>query len=173
MTCFESMPGLITLRAQDRRTRVGRVLDVAGGTGHLTRDMCAYAEEVILADLSFAKLWLARRFIAPSCQTVCCDAGEPLPFAPSAFSLVVCSDAFHYVWRRRLLAGEMIRLLAEDGTIVLLHLHNLSAENVSAGMPLSPAAYRELFAGLETRIFKESSAFASLLTQQALDLSAG
>jgi uncharacterized protein YbaR (Trm112 family)/SAM-dependent methyltransferase len=159
--------------AQDRRCMAGPVLDLCGGTGHLTRSLCDSAQEVILADLSFAKLWLARRFIAPRCQPVCCDASEPLPFAPGAFSFVLCSDAFHYVWRRRLLAGEMVRLLNEAGTILLPHLHNLLAENVSAGMPLTPASYRELFADLEPSLFKESSVFEALLTRKPLDLSAG
>ena len=158
---------------QDRRLTRGRVLDLCGGTGHLTRSLCGLANDVVLADLSFAKLWLAKRFIAPRCQPVCCDAGEPLPFAPGSYSLVFCSDAFHYVWRRRLLADEMIRLLAEDGTIVLTHLHNLLGDNISAGMPLSPAGYRDLFAGLETRIIKESGVFEDFLARQPLDLSNG
>ena len=159
--------------AQDRRSMAGRVLDVCGGTGHLTRSLCECTDNVVLADLSFAKLWLAKRFIAPRCQPVCCDAGEPLPFAPGTFSLVFCSDAFHYVWRRRLLAGEMTRLLADDGTIALTHLHNLLGENVSAGMPLTPAGYRELFRGLDTRITKESDVFEGVLARKPLDLSAG
>jgi uncharacterized protein YbaR (Trm112 family)/SAM-dependent methyltransferase len=159
--------------ASDSPCMTGRVLDVCGGTGHLTRSLCELADDVVLADLSFAKLWLAKRSIAPRCEPVCCDAGEPLPFAPGAFSFVLCSDAFHYVWRRRLFAGEMIRALAENGTIVLPHLHNLHADNISAGMPLPSAAYRRLFDGLQTRVFKESSVLESLLTGQALDLSAG
>ena len=158
--------------AQDRRCMAGRVLDVCGGTGHLTRALCERANDVFLADVSFAKLWLAKRFIAPRCQPVCCDAGEPLPFAPRAFSFVLCSDAFHYVWRRRLLAGETIRLLDETGTILLTHLHNLLADNISPGMPLTPAGYRVLFEGLETKIFQESVAFDDLLARRPLDLSA-
>jgi SAM-dependent methyltransferase/uncharacterized protein YbaR (Trm112 family) len=170
---FLSSQAVARALAQDRRTMAGRVLDVCGGTGHLTRSLCELASDVVLADLSFAKLWLAKRFIAPRCQPVCCDAGEPLPFAPGTFSLVLCSDAFLYVWRRRLLAGEMIRLLAEDGTIVLTHLHNLLGDNISAGMPLTPSGYRDLFAGLETRIAKESGVFEDCLARRPLDLSAG
>jgi uncharacterized protein YbaR (Trm112 family)/SAM-dependent methyltransferase len=159
--------------AQDRRCMAGPVLDICGATGHLTLSLCETAQDVILSDLSFAKLWLARRFLAPGCQPVCCDASEPLPFAPRTFSFVLCSDAFHYVWRRRLLACEMVRLIGEAGTILLTHLHNLLVENISAGMPLTPASYQELFADLEPRIFKESSVFEALLTRQPLDLSAG
>jgi SAM-dependent methyltransferase/uncharacterized protein YbaR (Trm112 family) len=159
---------------QDSLCFVGHVLDVCGGTGHLTRTLCDLAgtEQIILADLSFAKLWLARQFVVPGGQAVCCNANEPLPFAPGRFSLVVCSDAFHYVWSRRLLACEMIRLLDEQGTIILPHLHNLLADNCSAGMPLAPADYRNLFQGLHTRLFKESRVLDSLLEGQDMDFSA-
>jgi uncharacterized protein YbaR (Trm112 family)/SAM-dependent methyltransferase len=159
--------------AQDRRPFAGRVLDVCGGAGHLTRSLGRLAEgDVFLADVSFAKLWLARRFVAPSCQAVCCDANRPLPFAPRAFALVACSDAFHYVWSRRLLAGEMVRLLDETGTVVLAHLHNLLCENYSAGTPLAPADYRGLFDGTDVRLFGEGRVFAALLNNGPLDLSA-
>jgi hypothetical protein len=65
----------------------------------------------------------------------------------------------------------MVRLLDDAGTVVLTHLHNLLAENLSAGMPLPPAGYRELFAGLETGVFKESNLFEALWARQVLDLS--
>ena len=71
---------------------------------------------------------------------------EPLPFARRSFSLVFCSDAFHYVWSRRLLADEMVRLRGAGGTVALAHLHNSLCENHSAGMPLAPQEYRALFA---------------------------
>lgn len=168
---FVCCQAVVRALAQDRPSLTRRVLDVCGGAGHLTRSLGEYSTEVVLADLSFAKLWLARRFVAPSCQPVCCDAGEPLPFAAGTFSLVHCSDAFHYIWRRRSLANEMMRLVDDRGTIVLTHLHNLLAENVSAGMPLAPAGYRDLFAGLATRIFKETDVFEALLARQKLDFS--
>ena len=94
---------------QDGRSMAGGVLDLCGGTGHLTRSLCECVNDVVLADLSFAKLWLAKRFIAPRCRPICCDAGEPLPFAPGTFALIFCSDAFHYVWRRRMLASRWER----------------------------------------------------------------
>jgi hypothetical protein len=86
---------------------------------------------------------------------------------------VHCADAFHYIWRRRALAGEMKRLLDDTGTVVLSHLHNLLGENVSAGMPLTLAGYRELFAELTIRCFKESDIFEALLARQGLNLSTG
>lgn len=153
------------------RDDAGMILDLCGGTGHLTRSLCEHGD-VALADLSFAKLWLAKRFIAPRCQPVCCSAADPLPFARAAFSLVVCADALHYIWPRRLLADEIVRLLSDTGTAVLPHLHNLLAENYSAGMPLTPAAYRDLFDATDARLFKESAVLDGLVKQAPLDFSA-
>lgn len=161
---------------QDRRCVAGRILDLCGGTGHLTRSLCelAAANEVILVDIAFWKIWLAKRFIAPRSQPVCCDANGPLPFAKDTFSLVVCSDAFHYIWYRRMLACEMARLVGDAGTIVLPHLHNALCqdENYSAGMPLTPAGYRDLFEGFDTRLFKESAVLSGLVNRRPVDLSA-
>ena len=69
------------------------------------------ADGTVLADLFFWKSWLARRFTTPECEPVCCDANIPLPFAREAFSLVVLSDAFPYIWHKRLVAEEMMPTL--------------------------------------------------------------
>lgn len=169
---FVCSEAVVQTLAQDPRC-MRRVLDVCGGAGHLTRTLCENSTDVILADLSFAKLWLARRFIAPACRPVCCDAGEPLPFARGVFSLVHCCDAFHYIWRRRSLASEMMRLLDDSGVVALTHLHNLLGDNISAGMPLTPAVYRELFHGLRTTIFKESDLFEAMLRRSPIEFADG
>jgi uncharacterized protein YbaR (Trm112 family)/SAM-dependent methyltransferase len=150
-----------------------RALDVGGGAGHLTRTLCAMSRgrDVVLADIAFWKIWLAKRFIAPCCQPVCCDANQPLPFARAAFSFVFSSDAFHYVWTRRLLAFEMMRLVADGGAIVLAHLHNLLVENPSSGMPLDPAGYRRLFDALPNRLVGERALLDAALDGWAIDVS--
>jgi len=129
------------------------------------------AAEVLLSDAYFWKLWLAKRFTAPACQPVCCDANNPLPFARDTFSLAVCSDAFHYIWAKRLFADEIIRTTGQAGIIVIWHLHNALVENYSAGMPLAPEWWRNLFAELNPRVFKESDVFESALAWRAVDLS--
>ncbi len=115
----------------------------------------------MLADLFFWKLWLARRFTSPGCEPVCCDANLPLPFAREAFSLVVLADAFPYIWHKRLLAEEMMRLSVPDGVVVMPHLHSALGENFSAGNTLTPAAYRDLFMARQPRLFSDEL----LLTQ--------
>src|SRR3972149_2581657 len=68
----------------------GRALDICGGSGHLTRSLMDLSSPPpVLADLYFSKIWLARRFIAPGCEAVCCDGNAPLPFARGAFPHVV------------------------------------------------------------------------------------
>ena len=64
----------------------------------------------MLADLYFAKVWLARRFTAPGCEPVCCDGNAPMPFARGAFGFAMCTDAFMYIWTKRQFVGEMERL---------------------------------------------------------------
>jgi uncharacterized protein YbaR (Trm112 family)/SAM-dependent methyltransferase len=157
----------------DRRCFARRAIDICGGSGHLTRVLCQMAGgvETLLADAHFWKLWLAKRFIAPACQPVCCDANHPLPFARDAFSLAVCSDAFHYVWSKRLLADELARAVGQSGVIALPHLHNSLVENFSAGMPLPPEGWRNLFAELNPRVFKESDLFESALRRRPVGLS--
>jgi len=166
--------GSALLRAvgSDARCWKKRAIDLCGGSGHLTRVLCEAGggAEVVLADAYFWKLWLAKRITAPDCQPVCCDANNPLPFARDVFSLAVCSDAFHYIWSKRLLSGEMMRI-ASEGVIVLSHIHNALAENYSAGMPLSPEWWRNLFAELTPRLFKESEVFESAVMRQPVDFS--
>lgn len=158
---------------QDARGTRGRLLDLCGGMGHLTRTLCDIAPdgEVWLADLEFWKLWLARRFVARGCQAVCCDAAHPLPFARGSFSLVVCADALHYVWPRRLAVGEMTRLVGADGVIVTTALHNAFCENAAAGSPLAPAGWRNLFEEIPVRLFAESAVLDAVLANRSIELS--
>ena len=158
---------------QNRATVAGCVLDLCGGSGHLTRVLAALkpAGESVLADVFFWKLWLAKEFTAPSCQPICCDANNPLPFERDTFSMVVLSDAFPYIWHKRMLAEEMMRVAGAGGTVVMPHLHSSLGENFSAGMTLTPAAYRALFAPMQPRLFSDRTLFDAAVTRGAVDLS--
>ena len=149
-----------------------RALDLCGGSGHLTRILlrqpaCAGA---VLADVHFWKLWLAACILAPDCEPVCCDANSPLPFADDRFAMVLLSDAFPYIWHKRLLAGEMQRVVTGDGTILMPHLHSAHGDNYSAGDTLSPAAYSNLFAALKPRVFDDRMLLGRLLDERVVDL---
>lgn len=152
-----------------------RAVDVCGGSGHLTRSLLDMSSPApVLADLYFAKIWLARRFTAPGCEAVCCDANASLPFARGAFGLAMCSDAFQYIWTKRQFVAEMTRLIegtVEPGAVVFSHTHNQLAWSPSHGQPLSPAGYRDLFETIEPRVFGEAGLFEDVLATGAVDLS--
>jgi uncharacterized protein YbaR (Trm112 family) len=153
----------------------GRAIDICGGSGHLTRTLVELSTTPpVLADLYFAKIWLARRFTAPDCEPVCCDGNAPMPFAPGSFRFAMCTDAFMYIWTKRQFVGEMTRLVddgGDDGAIVIGHTHNERAWSPSHGQPLNQEGYRNLFETIEPRIFGEAGLFADVVQGGPLDLS--
>jgi SAM-dependent methyltransferase/uncharacterized protein YbaR (Trm112 family) len=163
---------VVRLLAAQSPCFVKPVLDLCGGTGHLTRVLCqiSAASPVFLADLDFWKLWLGQRINAPDCLAVCCDADNPLPFRSEAFSLVICSDALHYLQGKELVAEEIGRVLDKAGVLAVTHLHNALCVNYSPGMPLSLAMLRRLFGKPNGRVFKESELLDNLLNHRELDL---
>lgn len=150
----------------------GRAIDVCGGSGHLTRSLQRVSRTPpILMDWTFVKLWLALRFTSPGADFVCADAHAPLPFAPGAFRLAVCSDAFHYIWSKALLGRELLRVVDREGVAAITHAHNALQENPSAGMPLPPDGYRGVFEGREPRVYSEGALLGDVIAGH-LDLSA-
>ena len=154
-----------------------RAIDICGGSGHVTRTLLDLTTApVILADLYFAKVWLARRFTAPGCEPVCCDGNAPMPFARGAFGFAMCTDAFMYIWTKRQFVGEMERLVdsrtpgAEPGAVLIGHTHNERTWTPSHGQPLSPEGYLDLFETFEPRIFGEGNLFADVVAGGPLDL---
>ena len=84
--------------------------------------------------------------------------------------MVLLSDAFPYIWHKRLLAGEMQRVATGDGVIVMPHLHSAHGDNYSAGDTLSPAAYQDLFAPLAPRLFDDRMLLEGVLEDRVVDL---
>jgi hypothetical protein len=155
-----------------------RAIDICGGSGHLTRTLTALTTEPpVLADLYYAKVWLARRFTAPGCEPVCCDGNAPMPFARGAFGFAMCTDAFMYIWTKRQFVGEMERLVApaagsgDEGAVLIGHTHNERTWSPSHGQPLAPQGYRDLFETMPPRVFGEAGLFADVVGGSALDLS--
>ncbi len=153
----------------------GRALDVCGGSGHLTRSLMDLSSPApVLADLYFAKVWLARRFTSPGCETVCCDGNSPMPFARGAFQFAMCSDAFMYIWTKRQFVLDLLRAVdRRDGrpaAAMISHTHNQCTWTPSHGQPLTPDGYRNLFETLEPHVFGESGLFADVVRGGPLDL---
>jgi uncharacterized protein YbaR (Trm112 family) len=170
---FLTASAVLEALARHPRVRARKALDLCGGSGHLTRVLTGLTSpgDTILADIYFWKLWVARTFMAPGCETVCCNANHPLPFARRSFSLAMCSDAFPYIFQKRLMAEEMMRLAGEDGVVVMPHLHSSLGENFTAGMTLTPQGYVDLFEPLAPRLFKDSDLLTQVLDGKALALS--
>ena len=159
----------------------GRAIDVCGGSGHLTRSlMDLTSAPPVLADLYFAKVWLARRFTAPGCEPVCCDGNSPMPFARGAFRYAMCSDAFMYIWTKRQFVLDLLRLIDDESddigrtpgaAAMISHTHNQCTWTPSHGQPLTPGGYRNLFETLTPHVFGESGLFADVVRGGPLDLS--
>ena len=151
----------------------GRAIDLCGGSGHLTRELSALTPSApVLADVYFSKLWLARRFVAPGCEAVCCNGNHPLPFARGAFRFAMCADAFMFIWTKRRFVAEMLRLLDDDGAsaAMITHTHNQLVWSPSHGQPLPPAGYVDLFETTSARVFSEAGLFADVVAGGPLDL---
>src|SRR6185295_14670506 len=169
-----------------------RAIDICGGSGHITRSLLDLSSPPpVLADLYYAKVWLARRFTAPGCEPVCCDGNAPFPFARGAFGFAMCTDAFMYIWTKRQFVGEMERLIepvtaasgfpagvrgagsrtGDPGAVMIGHTHNEKTWSPSHGQPLSADGYRNLFETFEPRVFGEASLFADVVKGGPIDLS--
>lgn len=150
-----------------------RMLDLNCGVGHasyLTRLLFPEIS-VIAADHDFVNLYLARKYLIPDTPCICLDAELPLPFAENFFSSVLCLDGLHYVRSKKALLKELDRILEENGLWLFPHLHNALGTNVSPGVPLSPAGYRECFDFLPMRIYAESEVLRRFMKDEETDLS--
>ncbi len=121
-----------------------RVLELACGVGHFLREFSRYAPHVTGGDLVFAKLWLARNYIARDVALVCFDAAAAWPFARASADLVFCHDAFYFLPDKPHVANEMLRV-GDGGRVLVGHTHNSTVDNLSAGAPLKPDEYAALF----------------------------
>lgn len=137
-----------------------RVLELACGIGHFLRELTQRGVAATGVDVVFAKCWLARRFVAPEAEYACLDAASPLPWRDAAFDLAFCHDALHYLPGKAAVCGELARVAG--GRVVIGHAHNRQVENLSPGLPLDPAGYRDLL-GPDAILFDDDELAAGLL----------
>lgn len=121
------------------------IVELACGAGHYLREFARFAPLVVGADIVFAKLWLARRYLAPAARLVCFDAAAAWPLAGASAGLVFCHDAFYFLPDKPHVAAEMLRVAGPNGRVLVGHAHNALVDNLSAGDPLPPAGYAALF----------------------------
>ena len=147
------LSGLALLGEAGTRDADRPILELASGVGHFLRAAVLAGVEAVGADIVFAKLWLARRFVCPSARLVCFDAAAAWPLAEDAYAGVFCHDAFYFLPDKPAIAVRMCRAVGEQGSVAIGHAHNASADNHSAGAPLTVAAYAALFPG--ARLFDD------------------
>jgi SAM-dependent methyltransferase len=111
-------------------------------------------------------LHIARNWIAPEADYVCCEADAALPFPDGAFSTAFCSDAFHCFVNKALSIRELQRLTQDDGCIVLVTIHNSNVQHQHACQPLSPEGCQALFAGMAHCLIADSDILARYLQKQ-------
>jgi SAM-dependent methyltransferase len=117
--------GLLGLVLLSGAQRSHRALDVACGPGFLTMafaERCASAVGLDATDafLERARAEAARRGLA-NLSFRAGDA-ERLPFPDASFDVVSCRAAFHHFQRPDRVLGEMTRVLAADGRILVADL---------------------------------------------------
>ncbi|MDT7952454.1 MAG: methyltransferase domain-containing protein [Acetobacteraceae bacterium] len=129
--------------AEAHWTCPARIFELACGAGHFLREFSRFCPDVSGGDVVFAKLWLARRYVAPQARLICFDAAQPWPLADDAADLLFCHDAFYFLPQKPHVAAEMRRVAA--GPVLVGHAHNALVDNLSSGAPLAPAQYAALF----------------------------
>ena len=139
----------------------GPVFELACGAGHFLREFGRHAE-VAGGDIVFAKLWLARHWLAPSARLVCFDAAEPWPLQHGAFGTAFCHDAFYFLPNKPHVTAELRRVAAR---VLVGHAHNALADNLSSGSPLAPAEYAALLPG--ARLYDDAELTAALVGARA------
>lgn len=121
------------------------VFELACGIGHFCREFELRGINVIGADVVFAKLYLARHYVAPSCRYICFDAAAPFPLDDELTDVSFCHDAFYFLPRKPHVADELRRVTRADGELIVGHAHNAAIDNFSSGTALDVAEYAALF----------------------------
>lgn len=95
--------------------RAHRLLDVGGGTGRVTDTLVEYVDRACIVDVSHGMLAQARD------KKLCAyrGAAERLPFQDGAFDRILVVDAFHHFRDWAGAAAELLRVLRDDGRIVV------------------------------------------------------
>lgn len=141
------------------------LLDLACGLGHIMHYLSVRENPIysIGVDRNFFQLWIGRRFVAPdSSSYVCADALKPLPFKDDAFSVSVCTDAFHLLSDQKACLNELKRCAVDD-TVVIDRIGNGLLEPRDTDFERSPAGYAELIGETPYRMVSEKDLLSRYL----------
>ena len=141
------LSGLMLLQTYLPRDAV--VMELACGIGHYLGEFAKRGIPAVGCDVVFAKLWLARHYVAKDTSLVCFDANSYFPFPDEIVNSVFCHDAFYFLREKEHVVNEMKRVAKEAGTILVGHSHCSEADNFSAGQAISLEEYTSLFDGAD------------------------
>jgi ubiquinone/menaquinone biosynthesis C-methylase UbiE len=127
------------------------VLDVATGTGRLPLTLLAedFGGQILGLDLSAGMLRQARTKLWPFGEQVHLiqqDAGQ-LPFEDATFDAVTCLESLEFLPRPREALGEMVRVLAPGGVLLVTNRVGQEAP-LLPGRAIPQPRFRELLAAL-------------------------
>jgi len=129
------------------RTAPRTAFELACGIGGYLRALAQRGVACTGADVVFAKLWVARHWVAPEADLICLDAAiTPWPVADDArFDLVACHDAFYFLEPKGPILDRLRRLAGDAGWLAVGHVHNRDWPNLSAGSALTAEELAGLF----------------------------
>lgn len=113
-----------------RRLPRGRILEVAAGTGRVTRKLAARGDEVVATDLNPPMLDEARRHTTGNVTWQAADA-QALPFPDACFDAVACAFGLMFPPDKPAVIREMRRVVRPGGTVVLSVWDSLAANPAS------------------------------------------
>ena len=153
-----------------------RVIEIACGIGHFLDHLSRHGVPCAGSDVTFSKLWLARRFLlAPAVPLICADlvAGATFPWvrlasatATAAPASVFCHDAFYFFADKSRAARRLQTLAGHDGRTLLGHVHLRDFDHGGiAGNLLSAAEYTALFDDPRV-VFEDAALTRALLTER-------
>jgi SAM-dependent methyltransferase len=96
--------------------QVGSALDLGCGDGRLTTEL--RAGQLTAADISLVALRRARQRL-PNATLVLLEPGDPLPFEPDSFELVLCADTMQEVQDVAQLVADARRILGPGGRLAI------------------------------------------------------
>ncbi len=101
-----------------RRVPRGRILEVAAGTGRVTRRLAERGDEVVATDLNPPMLDEARRHTTGNVTWQAADA-QALPFPDASFDAVACAFGLMFPPDKHAVIREMRRVVRPGGKVVL------------------------------------------------------
>lgn len=116
-----------------------RVLDLAGGTGDLTRQLAKKLGKeglVVLADINESMLSVGRERLinAGLTQSIALTQvnAECIPFANNSFDRIICAFGLRNVTHPNLALAEMFRVLKPGGQVMILEFSTVNDKTLSA-----------------------------------------